>query len=236
MPTTPIARATPARLLCAAAAVVLAAGALLAPAHATGVFATAESGYQELRLRTFEAGTEDDLTVGFVPSRSAGPTLAAGLGLRLGVFTLGLRGGVASFEDRSVERSVGDYHLWSLSLEGGTHVRLGPIEPYLLLGGGYSTFGGLDDAVEGLGAGLDIDGVHARGGVGVDLHLASWLTLGARGTGDMLFLGRRGMPVRDLAEPQEVDTIGETKTRLLEGDGASIGAAWSLTGVLAIQL
>src|SRR5262245_32155422 len=115
-----------------ALALVAGVGALASSARAAEVFATAESGYEELRLRTFEAGSEDRLTVGFVPARAAGPALAAGLGLRLGVFTLGVRGGMARFEDRSLERSVGEYDLWSLSLEGGARLRLGPVEPYLL--------------------------------------------------------------------------------------------------------
>src|SRR5262245_58450578 len=101
------------------------------PARAAGgVFATAETGVEELRLRTFEAAEPDRLTVGFVPSRAAGPTVATGLGVRLGFFTLGLRGGVARFEDRTLERSVGSYHLWSLAGEAGTRVTLGAVEPY----------------------------------------------------------------------------------------------------------
>src|SRR5688500_12047750 len=147
---------------------------------------SAESGFQSLHLRTFEAGTEDRLTVGFVPSHAAGPAFAGNLGVRFGVFTLGLRGGVARFQDRSLERSVGEYDLWSLAAEAGTRFALGRFEPYLLLGGGYSAFGGLDDAVDGLGAGLDVDGVNLRGGLGFDLRLTRWLTLGARGTGELL--------------------------------------------------
>ena len=200
------------------------------------VIATAESGYESVSLRTFDAGTEDRLTVGFIPSRASGPAFATSLGLRVGFLTLGLRGGVARFEDRSLERSVGSYDLWSLAAELGTRVPIGPVEPYVLIGGGYSAFGGIDDAVDGLGAGLDVDGVNVRAGGGLDIRLRRWLTLGVRGTGEILFLGRDGMPVRDLAEPREVDTIGETKQRLLEGDGASIGSAWSVTGVLGVRL
>ena len=123
-----------------------------------------------------------------------------------------------------------------VSLEAGTRLRLGPVEPSLFAGGGYSTFGGLEDAAEGLGAGLDIDGVNVRGGLGLDLRLARNVTVGVRGTGELLFLGRDGVPVRDLAEPRQVDTIGETRARLLEGDGASMGTTWALTGVLGVHL
>jgi hypothetical protein len=221
----------------AAAALVCLLGGAAAPAFASDlVFATAESGYQALRLRTFEAGSEDRLTVGFVPSRAAGPAFATGLGLRLGAFTLGVRGGLARFEDPSLMRSVGSYQLWSLAGELGARIALARVEPYFVLGGGYSAFGGLDDAVEGLGAGLDVDGVNLRGGVGCDVRLTRWLTLGARGTGELLFLGRPGMPVRELATPKEVDTLGETRARLLEADGASMGTAWSITGVLGVDL
>jgi hypothetical protein len=225
------------RISIMAAAFAILVGAAAGRAGAAEVFLMqAESGYQSLRLRTFEAGTEDRLTVGFVPSRAAGPAFATGLGVRLGFFTLGLRAGVAHFEDRSLERSVGEYDLWSLAAEAGTRFSLGRFEPYLLLGGGYSAFGGLDDAVDGLGAGLDVDGVNLRAGLGFDIRLARWLTLGARGTGEVLFLGRDGVPVRDLARPKEVDTLGETRERLLEGDGSSIGAAWTITGVLGVHL
>jgi hypothetical protein len=43
-----------------------------------------------------------------------------------------------------------------------------------------------------------------------------------------LFLSRRAVPIRDLAEQQEVGTISEAKARVLEADGSSAGFAYAV--------
>jgi hypothetical protein len=108
------------------------------------------------------------------------------------------------------------------------HVRfqLGRVEPHLLFGGGYSTFGGLDNAIDGVRAGLDIDGANLRAGLGLDWFATPELSIGARGTAEALFLSRRAVPIRDLARPREVGTLSEARARILEAEGSTAGAAY----------
>jgi len=76
---------------------------------------------------------------------------------------------------------------------------------------------------------LAVDGANVRAGLGLDFYVIPLLSLGARFTGELLFLSRPGVPIRDLATAQQVSTIGEAKARLLEADGSSIGTALNLT-------
>jgi hypothetical protein len=111
----------------------------------------------------------------------------------------------------------------------------GPFEPYVQVAGGYSALGGLDDALQGLRQGLDVNGVNARLGLGFDYYLKRHLSIGLRSSGELLFLSRRGVPVRDLLEPKQVDTLGDLRARLLEGDGSTIGTAVSVAGDVGLH-
>jgi hypothetical protein len=44
-----------------------------------------------------------------------------------------------------------------------------------------------------------------------------------------LFLSRPGIPLRQLAAPESVNTLGEAKARLLEGEGTSAGTSVAVT-------
>jgi hypothetical protein len=124
---------------------------------------------------------------------------------------------------------VNDLQLYSIDAELGVRIPIVRFEPYLLVGGGYSAFGGLDDAISGVGQGLAVDGANVRAGLGLDFYVIPLLSLGARFTGELLFLSRPGVPIRDLATAQQVNTVGEAKARLLEADGSSIGTALNFT-------
>jgi hypothetical protein len=191
-------------------------------------------GYQSINLRTFNAGRED-FTVGLIPKSAAGPAVNVGLGARLLFITLGARVSGAFFEDSSRDRTVDRYQLWSLDGEVGVRLPFGPFEPYVQVAAGYSALGGLDDAVQGLREGLDVNGANARLGLGLDYYLKRHLSIGIRASGELLFLSRRGVPIRDLLEPKQVDTLGELRARLLEGDGSTIGTAVSVAGDIGLH-
>jgi hypothetical protein len=194
----------------------------------------AAAGYQALNLRTFDAG-EDDFTIGLIPESKAGPTVDVGLGARLLFVTLGARFTGGFFRDDSEERTLGGYQLWSLDGELGVRLPFGRVEPYVQVSAGYSSLGGLGDALEGLRRGVDIAGLNTRLAFGFDVYLNRRLSLGLRGTGELLFLSRRGVPVRDLLEPRQVDTLGELRTRLLEANGSTVGTALSLYGNIGVH-
>jgi hypothetical protein len=170
-----------------------------------------------------------------MPVRAAGPSLSLGAGFRVVFLTLGARATMTHFADASVASNVGASDMWSLDAELGMHFALGKVEPYLTFGAGYSGFGDVGDAIDGVGKGLDIGGANLRSALGFDWHATPALSVGLRATGEILLLARPGIPVRDLLQPKEIATIGEARARLLEADGASVGWGLGLTGVFAVR-
>jgi hypothetical protein len=188
----------------------------------------AEGGVQTIDLRTFEADF-DQLTVGFLRGTGTGPSAGAALGARLAFVTLGVRGRFASFRDDSVESTAGGWQLWSLDGELGLRFPIRRVQPYLTFAAGYSALGELDDAVRGLGNGLDVRGANARAGLGFDYYVNPTVSLGAQATGEVLMLSRPGVSLRELAEARRVGTINEAEARILEADGSSVGTSFTFT-------
>ncbi len=188
-------------------------------------------GYQRVLLHTFFAEDSDTerLTADIVPEDMSGPAASLGIGTKLWFVGLGLTGRVAELSGASPERGTRDLTLWSLDGELTFRAPLGRVEPFVLFGGGYSTFGGLGDLIGGLEEGVDIDGFNLRGGLGVDYYLSRVFSLRVALESDLLFLARKGVPARDLAEPEEVGTLNEAEARILEADGSSAGFSYGLT-------
>jgi len=197
-------------------------------------WSNAELGVQSLSLRTFVADS-DTLAVGFLPDSATGPTLGVGAGVRIVFVTLGVRGRVGMFSDTTPGRNLGNWELWTLDAELGFRVPLHRVEPYLTFSGGYAAIGGLGQAIAGLQQGLDVSGVDARFGLGFDYYVTRHVTLGAQLSGELLFLSRPGISVRDLATAKEVGTLNEAKARVLEANGSSVGGALALTGGLGVH-
>lgn len=184
-------------------------------------------GLTTLRVRRDIGG--DVLTGDLVPSVLSGPMVQLGFGLRWLVLSFGARIGASFFDDSSPDRTDGTSQFYNVDAELGFRIPAGRLEPHIVLGAGYSRFGGLDDAIRGVGQGLDIDGANLRLGLGLDYFVTRNWSIGARVAGEVLFLSRSGVPLRDLASPQQVSTIGEAKSRLLEGEGSSAGTSFALT-------
>jgi Outer membrane protein beta-barrel domain len=184
-------------------------------------------GLTTLRVRRDSGG--EALTGDLVPDSLSGPMVSFGVGVRWMVLTLGVRVGAAFFDDSSPDRSDGTSQLYSIDGELGFRIPAGRVEPYFVMGAGYSRFGGLDDAIQGVGRGLDIDGANLRLAFGLDYFMTRTWSLGARVTGGLLFLSRAGVPLRQLATPEQVSTLGQAKERLLEGEGSSAGTSIAVT-------
>lgn len=214
---------------------------LLGPATAwakggtVGLSLDTSAGPRMLELQTFRA-REDRLTAGFVPSRAWGPSVGVGAGVRLLAFTAAVRTSVSFFDGGDPQAEVDRYRLWNLDGDLGFVVPGWIVEPYALFGGGYSTLGGLDDAVAGLGRGLDVDGANLHAAVGADVRLHPMLVAGLRIEGHLLFLSREGITLRDLATPEEVGTIDEARRRVLEADGSSVGAGLGILANLGLRI
>lgn len=192
-------------------------------------------GYQRVWLRTFMADDSERLTAHVIPEDLSGPAPSLTLGTKLWFVSLGVTGRVARLSGTAPERDSSDIDLWSLDGEVAFRAPLGPLEPYVLLGAGYSTFGGMGDVVDGLGSGLDLNGANLRGGLGFDYYLTSDVSLRLEGMSDVLFLGRPGVSARELAEPKEVGTLNEAEERLLEADGSSAGIAVGVNAGLGVH-
>ena len=192
-------------------------------------------GYQRLWLRTFQAEDSERLTARVIPEDLSGPAPSLGIGMKLWFVSFGLTGRVAHLSGAAEERDTATLELWSLDGEVAFRAPLGPFEPYVMFGGGYSTFGGMGDMVDGLGEGLDVNGANLRGGLGFDYYLSRELSLRMEGTSEILFLARDGVAARDLAQPKEIGTLDEAEQRLLEADGSSAGAGFGVSVGLGVH-
>jgi hypothetical protein len=190
------------------------------------VYLDAQTGVEFVQLRTFLADF-NNVSAGFLPTSGAGPTARIGAGFRLGFLTLGLRGRVASFDEGG---TVGSWQIWTLDAELGVRVPLRRVEPHVAFAVGYSSFGGLGTAIGGLQDGLDVHGADGRLTMGVDYWVTHNLSLGIDLGGELLFIARPGVSVRDLATPKQIGTVNDAEARVLEASGTSAGAALSLTG------
>ena len=104
----------------------------------------------------------------------------AGLGVRLLVFTFGARFRFGDFPD---------WELWTLNVEGGIHIPIGRVEPYVTFGGGYASLGAWNKSKIGSDM-RRADGLGLRAGVGLDFYPTNTFSVGANFTGDILFLTR----------------------------------------------
>jgi hypothetical protein len=184
-------------------------------------------GLTTLRVERDSGG--EALTGDLVPAVLSGPTVGLGLGVRWLVLTFGARATATFFNESSNVRADDASQFYSIDGELGMRIPAGRLEPFIVFGAGYSRFGGLGDAISGLGKGLDIDGGNLRLALGLDYFVSKSWSIGARATGELLFLARSGVPIRDLAQAQSVNTLGEARARLLQGEGTSAGSALSFT-------
>jgi hypothetical protein len=145
------------------------------------VYFDVEGGIQHVALQNLHASS--DLVPDAVKRSDAGSLLGTAAGVRLLYLTVGPRFRFAHFHD---------WNLWSLDLEVGWHVPLGNIEPYAMLGAGYSR---LARSAEGqVGAdGVTVKGYNVRLAGGVDYYVTNVLSVGALVTAELIGLSRGGI-------------------------------------------
>ena len=198
------------------------------------VWIDSQAGVESVQMQTFNASFQT-LSVGLLPSAGVGPTANIGAGLRLVFVTLGVRGHLSTFGDDSPMQAVGAWQIWTLDGEIGLRIPLGRIEPHISIAAGYTSFGGFDTALQGLSAGLDVHGVDARVGVGIDCWLSHAISLGIDGDAGLLAVARPGISARDLATPKRIGTLDEAMARILEASGSSVGTRVALLGDLGVH-
>jgi hypothetical protein len=182
-------------------------------------------GWESADLTTFQSSLgARSFTANVIPAQLSGPAAQIGFGVRFYSLTLGIRGGVAWLGGDKLQDPA---KLYSADAEVGLKIPFDRLELSLLFAGGYSVIGGLSDLVNGLGAGLDVDGANARFSVGLDYFFSNSFSVGARAAAEVLFLARRGVALRDV--PNQVTSIDNAESGLLSGSGSSVGAAVNLS-------
>jgi hypothetical protein len=178
------------------------------------VWLNAEAGYEYLSLQGLKS---DGLLDGvIVPDDGSAFTFGVGAGVRLIFLTVGARFRLAQ---------LGAYDLWTLNGEVGLHIPLGALEPYVVLGAGYASLGGVDsDERLGFDASeIDASGFDVRLGGGLDWYVNPLLSLGVQGTVELLALSRSGA------------NVASTVDSLYSGDGNGLGLGVTLTAVVGVH-
>jgi hypothetical protein len=178
------------------------------------VWLNAEAGYEFLTLQGLKS---DGLLDGeIVPDDGSAFSFGVGAGVRLIFLTLGARFRLAQ---------LGAYNLWTLNGEVGLHVPLGALEPYVVLGAGFASLGGVDgDDRLGFDAGaIDASGFDVRLGGGLDWYVNPLLSLGAQGTVELLSLSRSGT------------SAASAVNALYAADGSGLGLGVTLTAVVGVH-
>jgi hypothetical protein len=171
----------------------------------------AEGGVTHLNLQTFKGGAENPLVSPTSKTSSAGPMGGLALGVRLVFLTLGVRGRVAW---------LADHQYVSIDPEIGLHIPMGNIEPYVFVGGGYSSLGGVATST----ADVKVNGGNARLGLGLDYYVSRHFTVGGIATGDVTILSRSQLG----AAPAGAAPTSEDALRKADGSGVGLAIAGSL--------
>ena len=126
-------------------------------------------------------------TLGLQKTSSAGPAFGVAAGIRLIFFSLGVR-------VRDLQLSgIGD--LWELNGEGAFHVRVGHVDGYFGVRGGYNFVGSLNSSTAAVATGdtpssVSVHGFNVGPMLGLDVYLAKWVSIGVDADVQFLFLQR----------------------------------------------
>lgn len=192
------------------------------------VWLDVEGGFQHVGLQTFNVD-EESFTAGFVDSSASGGMVGGGLGLRLLFLTIGARGRVGFFSA---------WQLFSIGGELGFHIPLGNVEPHFDLGVGYTGLGSFSGAVSGANDAIDIRGLDARIGGGLDVYVTPVFSLGAKFSWELLFLTRPGLSpteIQDIQANPGVDDAERARAQALAAEGSGYGSAIGITAVAGLH-
>ncbi|HNS98183.1 MAG TPA: hypothetical protein PLJ27_02605 [Polyangiaceae bacterium] len=180
------------------------------------VYFDVEGGYEVVGLETLKS---KGLTYDDAQTSDGGLMLGTGLGLRLIYMTVGARARVGML-------SLGN--LGTINGEFGVNLPLGDLEPSFHVGAGYAFLASPD--ADRWGGDPTIHGWNTRLGAGFDYYVTPAFSVGARLSGDVLFLSRKAMTL----EP--TSNLGANARQAASSKGNGIGAAFSASLGLALHL
>jgi hypothetical protein len=125
-------------------------------------------------------------TLGLKQTSSGGPAFGFGGGVRLLFFSIGVRA-------RDLQLSnIGD--LWELNGEAAFHTRIGHVDPYFGVRGGYNFVGSLNGSTASVATGdnssVSVHGFNVGPIVGVDFYFVKYVSIGLDLDSQFLFLQR----------------------------------------------
>jgi hypothetical protein len=187
------------------------------------VWLNVEAGGAYVNMQSFNA---NDLAL--QKTETGGPAFGVGAGVRLLFLTLGVRATNLRLA------SIGS--LWELSAEAALHTRIGRIDPYFGVRGGYAFVGSLgSDSVQVAGGGappdVTIHGFDVGPMLGVDVYLAHVVSIGVDVDAQFLFLQRPKAPLpAGLTEA----SIPPQYQQLYDNSGSSAG--FGVTGTAHVGI
>jgi hypothetical protein len=187
------------------------------------VWANADIGAAYVNLQSFDA-----TNLALQKTETSGPTYGVAAGIRLLFLTVGVRA-----EDLQLA-SIGS--LWELSLEAALHTRIGRIDPYLGVRGGYNFVGTLSsNSVQVAGGNtppdVSIHGFDIGPTFGLDVYLVKYVSLGVDLDAQFLFLQR---PKPALPAGITESMLPVQYQQLYDNSGSSVG--FGVTGTAHLGL
>jgi hypothetical protein len=171
-------------------------------------------------------------TLGLQKTSSGGPAFGAAAGIRLLFFSLGVRVHDLQLSD------IGD--LWELSGEAAFHTRIGHVDPYFGVRGGYNFVGSLNGSTVGVAAGstpasVSVHGFNVGPVVGLDYYFAKVISIGIDAELQFLFLQRPKVPLPAGVTQADVALLPSQEQQLYNESGNSAGIAFVPTVHLGIH-
>jgi hypothetical protein len=185
-------------------------------------WADVEGGFSYINMQQFSSSS-----LQIQNATAWGGMLGLGAGVRLLVFTLGVRA-------RLNELSAFDF--WEINGEVGCHIPIKKWDPYFALHGGYTFVGSLTSSAAGDSASMPASDISVHGAdaglsVGLDYYFLSVLSLGLDVTGEGLFLSRppAALPSGfDQLPAAEQNMIKSQPIYSASGDSVGFGVSGSL--------
>ncbi len=171
-------------------------------------------------------------TLGLQKTSAGGPAFGAAVGVRLLFFSLGVR-------VRDLQLSgIGD--LWELDGEAAFHTRIGHVDPYFGVRGGYNFVGSLNGSTVSVATGdtpssVSVHGFNVGPIVGLDYYFAKNISLGVDAELQFLFLQRPKVPLPAGVTQADVDMLPTQEQQLYNESGNSAGIAFVPTVHLGIH-
>jgi hypothetical protein len=182
------------------------------------VWANAEAGFGYVNLQSL-----NNKNLEIQNSASSGGMFGVGAGIRLAIFTLGVRARL---------NELSSFNLWETNGEFGFHIPIKKWDPYLSLHGGYTFVGTLDSsalssAASSAASDFSVHGADAGLSLGVDYYFIPFVSLGLDLSAEALFLSRPALVTLPAAATNNLSAADQAALKA-SGDAAGIGASGSL--------